>query len=133
MAGPAVAGHFDACKRSPERCLRSGKVKYVHPPMHQSFCSPPSFFCASKVDLLSPLRRIGEHCHLVSQHLHDPTADSEIHLFFASPGPELAGLQEDQEGCVVRQDAQLTIDTGREHYVHVARIHQALCCDNLQL
>ena len=74
-------------------------------------------FGARDVDLVGALGGIGEDDDLVVQHFEEAAGDGEGDLFGALLQDQLAGREHGHEGGVLRQDGELALDAGRDHFV----------------
>ena len=75
---------------------------------------------AREVDLLGPLRTLGEDGHVAKADLGEPTAHREMVLLAPGPVHHLAGPDEAQERRVPREDAERSLHPGDRDLVGLA-------------
>jgi hypothetical protein len=75
---------------------------------------------ALDIDLFDPLGHVSEHDHLIRKHVHEATVHGKGIFLNARPRPQLSDSQLRDERGMIGKNAQLSIDAGRKHNVHVA-------------
>ena len=63
---------------------------------------------------------------LFAQHFEEAATDRHVVLFTAFVHADFARLQRGEKRRVVRQDAQLTVDTGRDEHIDILGIYHPL-------
>ena len=104
-----MCGHLQADHRPQECYPGSLEVDVVGVDVTQPlFCPVARGFGTRLVDLFSPLGDVGQHGDMVVMHFHVTPEDRQIPPLLALAIHQLASTEVGEEGCMAREDAQVT-------------------------
>src|ERR1035437_1129750 len=93
----------------------------------------PRLLGAGFVDVFGALRRVGKDGDLVREHLEEPSGDEQDVFRLAVANHHLAGPERCQQRDVVREHAEIALDSRCEHEVRLLAEDAALSRDELDL